>query len=635
MVLPTRWFALLQIITLLLVVFLTVVGYNRFILNANLQNLKRSLSILDSATGIGQAEAALLLVDQTLVSEMAREEVNLQSLSVLQYAQGTLSSSDPQRPVEDAQVLVSSLAEETAQARPAFLTTLDTMAAGLQSAINRATLLPRQIAHRPTRERINPEQLQRAMRQEQVGLYPQAAALYEKLLTQYPHSEETAALRMRLGYVYQRDQKFDKSEGLYRQALQEARTPQELWIAQQLLRRLTQMRAAQWTAKTLEEKAASAKSGVDQQKAAFRLGSTLIQLYEMSRAAQAFHEAYAAEPQGKLAPASLFKEGWCLKMAGQPEEALKKFQEIIRLQPKSRWASASYQQMAESYRASGDSEAAAHIYEKLLLSSEDAAFAAAVHAFTGSIYLYDLKQPEKAKFHFDQIQKSFPASPLSSTEQQIQRARTIKGLGAPPAAPAAVRPITDGSPTAASTEPTAVSLEVGTPVMKWLGNFLPIFVDVFADRLSRYMEATNTKQLSRRYSEAEFQELVLSRVQEKFADQVSEVTVKIRPNGFVGSGKIRLGILRFPLEARIGINVVNEIPHAQVYEIKVANLSVSAALCKMLEDQTNAAIDQKQYPIKVKACELKAGYAQITVELKPKSTSSSSVPDAVLSHAYP
>jgi tetratricopeptide (TPR) repeat protein len=608
-----RWLTFIRIPLALIAIVACLLAYNRFLLNTKLQNLKASLMVLDKAAGVGQAEAALLLVDQTLVAEMAREEMDLKSLAVLQYAQGSLSSVELERPVEDAQVLVSSLAEDEAIARPAFLATLDSLASGFQSVLNKAAVLPRQFGAQPASQKIDPAMLEQAMQMERLGLYQEAETLYQKLLDLNPNYAGRAILKMRLGYTYQKNQQFEKAENLFRQAVNEARAPEERGVAQQMLGKLLDAKKAEWDAKDVEEKLAAARAGPDRQKLAFQLGSLLIQLYEMKKAARAFREAYTADPSGELGAAALFKEGWCLKMSGQLEESLKTFQEIIQKDPKGRWATISYQQIAESYRATGDYESAARTYEKTLNQSEDAAYSAVIHAFAGSIYLYDLKKPEQAKSHFQKLKKAFPASTFSGMEQQILQTRAQKGLA--PLVTGGILPGTGPEAGATFEEPATMSLEAGTPVMTWLEKFLPIFVDVFADRLSRYMVATGTPQLTRRFSELEFKELIVERAQERFADQVQNIDVKIKPEGFVGSGKIRIGILSFDLQATIGITLVDNKPHALVQSIKVGSLSVPQVLCKLLEERTNLAIDQRKYPLRIKQYELKEGYVLISVEL--------------------
>ncbi len=618
---PRRWLLSLQIPALLTagVFFLSL--YNRFILNANLQNLKTSLSILDTATGVGQAETALLLVDQTLVAEMAKEEVDLKNLATLQYIQGALSSDQLQRPVEDAQVLVASLVEDQSATRSGLLATLDGVAAGVQSFLNRTSILPRQMAGKSLNRKIDTGQLRQAAQLERVGLFAQAAKIYEKLLKEYPDYAGRTVLKMRLGYAYQNSHALDQAEQMYREAILETANPQEVGAARQTLAQLNRVKRLEWKSKDMERQLETLKLGPERQQLAFQLGSTFIELYDMNKAARAFHEAILADPKGELALPALFKEGWCLRTSGRLEEALERFQEIIRRYPKGAWATVASQQIAESYRATGDYDTAAQTYEQTILKAEDAAYASILHNFTGSMELYDLKNPDKAQQYFQALATNFPASPLSGMEHKMQQLRVEKGEAAlniktNPAQGVHPTPVLQTKPL--EPQETTLSLGVGTPVMKWLEGFLPVFVEVFEDRLSRYMQATGTPVLTRRYSEQEFQELVLRRVQQRFPGQVKEVKVKIQPDGFVGSGKVQLGMLSFPLEARIGVVVKDEVPNAVIQEVKVGNLVVPEMLLKILEERANQAIAQGKYPLRIKQYELKEGYALISAELTEK-----------------
>jgi hypothetical protein len=137
---------------------------------------------------------------------------------------------------------------------------------------------------------------------------------------------------------------------------------------------------------------------------------------------------------------------------------------------------------------------------------------------------------------------------------------------------------------------------------------------VFADRLSKYMEAAGETQITRRFSELEFQDLVVREVQRRFPGQLSDVQTKITPEGFIGKGTVRLGLLRFPLEAKIGIKVVDYRVNPVLREVKIGGIPVPAGILKHLETQVTREIEKKRYPLRVKEYTLKEGYAHISVE---------------------
>ena len=620
MALSKQWLFTLRIIGALGGVALFLNLYNQFILNRNLQNLKTTLGVLNTAAGAGQAEAALLLVDQSVLAQMASAQVDLKMLTTLQYTQGTLGTATLQRPVKDAQMALDTLAEEEALKRAGVLIAADSVVTGLQGLLKQAALLP----HRIFRGRLSPEmdaaRLEKAIRTERMGLFQEAARMYEALLKEYPRYIERTGLKLRAARVYERLQDFPQAKRLYREVLRETVRPEEASAVQLALGKLGLSRSKATQAKRLEEKLRKTTKAPDRQKVAFELGGVRIELQAWEKAAQAFQEAALAHPGGELDTLSRFKEGWCLRSAGRLEEAFKTFTGLIQEDPKSPWAVAAYSQIAEIYKATGDFAAAAKVYEEQLAKSKDDALTAAILLQVGSTYLFDLNLPRKAQVYYDMLTLNFPASPFSAKGQALLEAEALQVASVPrrrpppPAVPAPAAPATQAP------EPflpaTGKVLSEDTPVMTWLSEFLPIFVDVFVDRLARYMQLTGVKELTRRYTEEEFRELVVRRVQERFPGKLRDISTKIKPDGFLGSGTLKLGSETFAIRARVGIGVVKERPHAFIREVRVGNLTIPDPLLRTLEKRVNSAIDQGDYPLKVKKYELKDGHALISVELE-------------------
>lgn len=609
-----KWLFILRIPLALVTVALFFTLYSRFLLDRNIQNLKTSLSILDKAAGVGQAEAALLLVDQTLVSQMAREELDLKTVATLQYTQSVLAGGQKQRPVEDTQAMLTVMEEEQTAEQSGFLRGLDGVVAGAQNFLRRTALLPRQTLGRAGSPQIDQPILAEAARLERLGLVSEAAVLYERLLTRYPNYSGLPTLKLRLGQLYQRMQDFRRATRLYQEAAQTARTSQELGIAQQMLAQAAQIQKLAAAVPALEKRLAKAAPGPDRQRMAAELGARLIEISEMDKAATAYREAVLAFPDGEKTLTYLFKEAWCLRSAGRLEEAFRKFTDLIRKEPKGAWAASSYQQMAEMYKATGNYEGATQAYEQAIAKGDDQ-MAAVVHAQAGSTYLYDLNDSAKAYAHYHDLEVLYPASTNSTTLKSIQDLHQEKKTELP-SGPSPLIPSTVPGGTKPPLEDlNAGALTEGSPLMGWMEKFLPVFVDVFTGRLEKYLTATNQTQLRRQFTEAEFRDLVVREVQRRFPGQVSNVNAKIKSDGFVGSGTVRLGLLSFPVETKIGIVVIKERPHAVVREIKVAKMGLPAPLLKLLETRVNASIDQARYPLKVKEYTLKDGYALISVEL--------------------
>ncbi len=585
--------------------------YSRFLLDLNLQGMRTSLSILSTATAAAQAESALLLLDQALTAEMAKPQTDLKTLAALQYTKGSLATPQAERPVEDAKTMVSVVAEEQETSRSGFLKALDGLVTGVGAPFRRETFLPHRGGSGISLSKKEEDRFRQGLRLERLGSFAAAAAIYEELLKSRPIREPGTALKLRLGYTYQRTQQWNRAERFYRQALGETQDATQGEVARQALAKLTQIRGQEQRAKILERRMA-ALVGPERQRTGFELGLILIQSYALEKAARAFHEAALAFPEGALALPSLFKEAWCLRTAGKLEEAFLLFKRIIDRDPKSPWAAAAQQQIAEAYKTTGDYTSAAVAYEQALKETGDKALQATLRLQTGWTYLYDLEDPSKAQVHLGKGGVGFSAqSPFGSEPSpRTPEGTLVQPVSAELTPVKPVIPLQEVLPASA-----AESLEAQTPLADWLGKFLPIFVQVFEERLTQYMKSVNIKKLERRYTEPEFKELVVRRVRERFPGQVTDVDTKIHRDGFVGSGKVRIGPLEVPMQVKIGIQLVEERPHALVREVKVGALTAPEALLKLLEQRINQGIDEQPSPLRVKKYELNEGYALIAVEL--------------------
>ena len=607
-----RWLLILRVPLALLGVFLFFALYNRFLLDSNLRNLRTSFTLMEGATGVGQTEAALVLVDQTLTAQMTREELNLQAVVNLQYSRGALASDQRDRPPDDAQVLVGILEEDLSEFRFPILKSMDGVVSSVQDLSRKAALLPRQALGKPLSPEIDATRFQEAAELERRGRPAKALVLYRELLRAYPEYTGRASLKLRVGALLQKSNDFPGAERFYQEALAQARDPREIDAARQSISGLQLARAQVQKAAALEKKISTLQAGPDRQQAAFNLGSEWIRSFDFNRAARAFQDAFDSDPEGDLALPALFKQAWCLRTAGRMEESFAQFAEIVRRAPRTEWSVSALMQLAELYRATGNLRAAADLYERSTSEqTKNSALTALAYAQTGCLYEFDLQESGKAQLFLRDLSKKFPASSYGAVERRLEELSRRKGRAAAPASGPGITvpggppvPKADGNPFAQ-----------GSPLVNWLEKFLPVFVSVFTDRLSKYMEAVQEKDLSRRFTEAEFQELVVREVQRRFPGQVTGIQTKIHPDGFVGSGNVHLGILKFLVEAKLGIIVQNARPHAVIQGIKIGKIPLPEALLKFLEIRINTTIDQAKYPLKVKEYKLNEGYAWISVEL--------------------
>ncbi len=164
--------------------------------------------------------------------------------------------------------------------------------------------------------------------------------------------------------------------------------------------------------------------------------------------------------------------------------------------------------------------------------------------------------------------------------------------------------------------PPPPSLEHQMQSVAWLESSLPVFIQVTADRLASLMQRVGETELTRSYTQKEFQRVVLRSVQAYLPNQMEDVATEIHPDGVVGSGTVLMGGLTFRLRSRVGIALADERPHVVIHEVRVGDIVVPEPLLKLLEMRVNQRVDQERYPLKFKRIELREGSALMSVELE-------------------
>lgn len=153
-------------------------------------------------------------------------------------------------------------------------------------------------------------------------------------------------------------------------------------------------------------------------------------------------------------------------------------------------------------------------------------------------------------------------------------------------------------------------------VLDRLESLLVTFVRVFDDRLSFYLELAGETALTRAYTEKEFRELVVDRVQQLFLGQIYDIVIAIHPDGFVGSATLFIESQAVELITRMGIVAVNDRPHVAIQEVRINSQVVDQGAKTQLEDRVNRKIDQSRFLIKVKWIDLSEGRALLSVARK-------------------
>ena len=592
-----------------LIVFMVV--YNRVVVDVNLKNLQLSLKVLSDADAVSKAEAAMVLIDQNLLYTVSLAEPDASELAALQHVRGSLGG-EAERSVDDAQVIVSSLLDQKLQARGGLMGTLDDLNDAVQGAIQRVQLLPRAVLKKKQlSDEVDLAKLNQAITYEKLGELLKAEQIYITLLKTYPEYEGSGDLKLRLGYLYQRQRQLAKAKQMYQEVARATADPVELGITRQLLARLA---AAQEMSQKLKQLRSDLLHAVDveaRQKALFDLGTAQMRLFDFDEALKNLKLAAEVRPKAPLAAQARFRQAWCLKYVGRIDEAMALFQNLSAQEPGGTLSTSAQVQIADAYRATGQYEAATASLEAAIDQAEDIALASVLTAQAGLIYLFDLKEPEKAKASFQKIEQVAPASDLVEIKEEIERVQLRKAMVA--AEKELQKAATQGA--APGAERVGFKLPgVATPVVGILEVTVFGYVDVATRRLANAMKDAGERELSRRFTEADLKNQAIRRIEQRFP-QIKQTRIQIGTEGFSGSATVRVGPVSVPVYGKARIDLVDRKPNIRMLELSIGKVPIPAIFLQMMDNRVNQKIRQAKLPLNIDQFTFQDGAVDVRMSL--------------------
>lgn len=167
-----------------------------------------------------------------------------------------------------------------------------------------------------------------------------------------------------------------------------------------------------YKASQIKQGLAKTKDKAQLQENYYQLGNVYIQAKDFKMAQESFKKAIDLDPQSEMAKKIKFSLGWIKKFQGNLDESIVDFKQLIAEYPADELALLSQYQVADIYRKKKDYQQAIALYHKLadehpeLKNAELAAFQ------VGYIYLYDLKDYQKAQEAFRWQKDKFKGTKL-------------------------------------------------------------------------------------------------------------------------------------------------------------------------------------------------------------------------------
>ena len=144
---------------------------------------------------------------------------------------------------------------------------------------------------------------------------------------------------------------------------------------------------------------------------------------------------------------------------------------------------------------------------------------------------------------------------------------------------------------------------------------IPAFVQMFSERLSRYLDVAGEREISRRFTLEDFRRHVVARIPKEYAGLLKGMVIRIQPDGFVGLGTLRVNEQEMNFRTRVGVVLDGGRPHAVLHEVIIGPTELPDDSRADLEEMINQSIDRQRRLLRIKEFLFESGAVYLRAEL--------------------
>ena len=398
----------LVIFVRLLVFFFSVViffsFYNTFLVDRNLEVLKRSLSNIALAETVGPISSSGPILQMQFLDELSSKDLDIETFMQLSYSNDVLEASSSDRPVDDIVAVMEEIIRKKESQRPVLLIILDNFSEWIKKYYKKIFKTQEKIR---LGDAVDSVILDNALQYEKQGNLTEAAKLYGDIILEYPDSPQTPSVMLRLAYTEQKLNKIKQAEDMYKELISRFPSSAESENAKLLLARLEQSKRMYGKIDDIQK---TIINSADEQKQElyYKLAIAQLAAGRLEDAKASFKNAILGMPDNEIAQDSYLRIGICEKILGNYDASKAAFDKLAELtnNPELKML-AKYQSGEISRRNNEYSEMVKSFHD---ISESDAPISKpALLFFIGSTYLFDMKDFLRAKGVFEKLREEFPA----------------------------------------------------------------------------------------------------------------------------------------------------------------------------------------------------------------------------------
>jgi len=440
------------------IVVLLFTVYNHFLLDNSIERIRLALAEFSQANSLFETENPSFLLQDLLVTEIGKQDVNLERLVASESFTNIMNASNNADRKQDAEFLLQNLLSSYEKSRSPVLRLFDQVNRWVIECFYAIKQFWNYLfSHAGARGnvlRISEENqakiLRRAREYELNWQFDKAAQAYELFLKRFPEYSKANLVRLYLVSVYLRSNQYGLAQQLLSHMNLTIAFPSEVSLAATLRRKLAEMKQLtkrraelgreinkikmRGVSEPAKPPAVNSSAGVlgrlklqdvrdydvDLIGMLFEYGLFSLYLFDLKTTRETFQELLSMKIPEEVGKHAKWLQGWVYLLENNYEESRRLMRELLVRYPQDRFGEMSQFVLASIAEQSGEFEQAAKQFENLASNVDSKEVSFLLNYRAGGVYLYNLNNVTKAQNSFVDAKQSLSSSFLvSSFEKDV------------------------------------------------------------------------------------------------------------------------------------------------------------------------------------------------------------------------
>ena len=408
-----RFYKPLVVVAAVVVFFLV---YNIYIVDRSISDIQFALEQTAKAQSIEGIQGLDMMLDAAVLKELSSKKVNSQNLVNLDFASGITRDVQVLSQTRDIRFMLSEVLENKKKNRNVILNVVDGISEKITKIAGKTHDSIVKVALKETVVVGFDEGSFSAARELEIkgDLYA-AIKAYEDVLKVAP--QYFGPEKLKLASLYRKTGNINKAKILYEQVGENSLYSQNSYVAKSMLENLKDAYSLQDEARNFQGRILREVQPQILQNLYYNLGVVKMELEDFAAATAAYKKSMEIDPQTNTGQKARFNLGFIYKFQKKYSDSEAMFRQLGDVFAQTDFGKDADYWIADSLRSQGKYEESVQKFREASEKIKNGPLAAMSIFRAGYTCLYDLKDPERARAFFGELENKFNNLPIAGYSQ--------------------------------------------------------------------------------------------------------------------------------------------------------------------------------------------------------------------------